>query len=329
MIKTNSCSHIRGCSGWAKLGAMMVILGCGSLASAQQHPFPRTPPGANELPPGYPAIDNSPSRTPIRDWIGYGRPLDCWASFNGYSCGSLRSECAFLFGSCRTFFGERCLKGAPPSPLPPWAGPESGYGQPPAGPPPGYAQNQNQATAPAAAHGYRQTPPPPGYAQPQPPHSHPSYNPSSGPGYYQGPSNAPVRGLFAPRQPYPAPAAANSSWGSNFLGWWGSNKVSPPPAAANNPQQTPPPPLAQPLPNPPPANYAPPANPNYAPVNTNQNYAPAVNTNYPPAANQNYAPPVNTNYPPAVSQPTHLPPPPPAINAATYWDRPKSCPDCI
>src|SRR5947209_13372277 len=45
-------------------------------------------------------------------------PLGCWASHNGYSCGSAKSECIFVFGSCRQFFGEPCLKGPPP---PPWS----------------------------------------------------------------------------------------------------------------------------------------------------------------------------------------------------------------
>lgn len=93
----------------------------------QQGRYPRVPPGATELPPGYPPVPDTPSRQPLRDWCRYGRPLGCWASFNGYGCSSLESEIAFVFGSCRTFFGEPCLKGAPPSPLPPWAGTESGY----------------------------------------------------------------------------------------------------------------------------------------------------------------------------------------------------------
>ncbi len=97
--------------------------------------YPRTPSAATTLPPGHPPVDSSPSKTPLKDWILYKRPLGCWASFNGYGCGSLRSECTFLFGGCRSFWGEPCLKGAPPSPLPPWAGRESGYWQPPPGSP--------------------------------------------------------------------------------------------------------------------------------------------------------------------------------------------------
>jgi hypothetical protein len=44
--------------------------------------------------------------------------VGCYGNFNDYSCGSLHSECQFIFGSCRTFYGEACLKGPPPSPIP-------------------------------------------------------------------------------------------------------------------------------------------------------------------------------------------------------------------
>lgn len=111
--------------------ALAAVLGCGvwaGLARAGGNDlYPRTPPAATELPPGHPPVDSSPSRTPLMDWVRYKRPLGCWASFNGYGCSSLRSETAFIFGSCRTFFSEPCLKGAPPSALPPWTGLESGY----------------------------------------------------------------------------------------------------------------------------------------------------------------------------------------------------------
>jgi hypothetical protein len=89
--------------------------------------YPRTPPAAVELPPGYPPVDSSKSDQPIRDWWTNGRPLGCWASFNTYGCNSLKSTLSFIFGSCRSFYAEPCRKGAPPSALPPWAGPESGY----------------------------------------------------------------------------------------------------------------------------------------------------------------------------------------------------------
>jgi hypothetical protein len=102
--------------------------------------YPKTPPQATVLPPGYPPVDSSPKHFPIAQRLIHGRPLGCWASFNSYSCSSLKSELGFVFGSCRTFYSEPCLKGAPPSPLPPWVGAASGYRQyPPWGyPPPGY-----------------------------------------------------------------------------------------------------------------------------------------------------------------------------------------------
>jgi hypothetical protein len=46
------------------------------------------------------------------------KPLGCYAHHNDYSCGSLHSEWTFLFGSCRQFYGERCLKAPPLSPVP-------------------------------------------------------------------------------------------------------------------------------------------------------------------------------------------------------------------
>jgi len=107
--------------------------------------YPKTPPDAKELPPGYPPVDSSPKKFPVAQFLFHGRPLGGWSSFNSYSCSSLKSEAGFVFGSCRTFYSEPLLKGAPPSPLPPWAGPESGYRRYPAPdygpwgfPPPGY-----------------------------------------------------------------------------------------------------------------------------------------------------------------------------------------------
>jgi len=63
------------------------------------------------------AIDpNKPH--PILKVLHVPLPLTCWASHNGFSCGSFRSESVFLWGSCREFFGEPCCKRPPP---PPWS----------------------------------------------------------------------------------------------------------------------------------------------------------------------------------------------------------------
>ena len=118
-------------NGW-KVGVLAVLLGGwggAELARASDPAyFPKTPANATELPPGLPPVDSSPVKHPLWAWARYHRPLCCWGSFNGYGCSSGHSELAFVFGSCRTFFGEPCLKGAPPSPLPPGAVP------PPVGP---------------------------------------------------------------------------------------------------------------------------------------------------------------------------------------------------
>lgn len=44
----------------------------------------------------------------MRDWLhrnGYA----CGQSLNWYGCGGWHQQCTFVFGSCRTFFGEPCL----------------------------------------------------------------------------------------------------------------------------------------------------------------------------------------------------------------------------
>ena len=45
-------------------------------------------------------------------------PIGCYGHFNDFAVGSFCSEFSFLFGGARTFYGERCLKGPPPSPVP-------------------------------------------------------------------------------------------------------------------------------------------------------------------------------------------------------------------
>jgi hypothetical protein len=52
----------------------------------------------------------------LRRWLL--RPIGCWTTHQDYGCGNLKSECIFLFGSCRQFYGEPCLKEPPP--LPPY-----------------------------------------------------------------------------------------------------------------------------------------------------------------------------------------------------------------
>jgi hypothetical protein len=54
----------------------------------------------------------------------------CWASIYTLGCGSLKQECTFIFGGCRSFYGEPCLNG-PPVPVAPPGAPGAYY------PPPG------------------------------------------------------------------------------------------------------------------------------------------------------------------------------------------------
>jgi hypothetical protein len=54
----------------------------------------------------------------VERWHNRRPILFCYGNFNDYSCGSLHSELLFLFGSCRQFYGERCLKEPPPYPIP-------------------------------------------------------------------------------------------------------------------------------------------------------------------------------------------------------------------
>jgi hypothetical protein len=66
-----------------------------------------------------------------RDAFGSNQPLGCWAHHNMFGCGSLKSECTFIFGSCRAFYGQLCLKEPPPDALAPMR-----EGTPDAAPPP-------------------------------------------------------------------------------------------------------------------------------------------------------------------------------------------------
>ena len=92
------------------------------------------PPGAvpmdGAVPPGAVPTDGVPCAPPKHKLLRCLRPrnvvqavhnhppVGCYSNFNDYSCTNLRTELLWVFGSCRQFFGERCLKGPPPSPVP-------------------------------------------------------------------------------------------------------------------------------------------------------------------------------------------------------------------
>jgi hypothetical protein len=68
---------------------------------------------------------------PVRDAMESHLPLGCWTHHNMFGCGSCRSDATFIFGSCRAFFGQQCLKEPPPDALAPMR-----EGTPDAAPPP-------------------------------------------------------------------------------------------------------------------------------------------------------------------------------------------------
>jgi len=56
------------------------------------------------------------TRRPVRDF-GDKTRVNCWATHNALGCGSLQATCVFMFGSCRQFYDEECVK-APPHSVP-------------------------------------------------------------------------------------------------------------------------------------------------------------------------------------------------------------------
>jgi hypothetical protein len=108
------------------LTASLAVLLTGGLSRAADTPVPNATPQAANAACDTDATEATPHKglfgrlrpSAVKEHWQNKRPLGCYGNFNHYSCGSFHSEVAFLFGSCRTFFGERCLKGPPPSPVP-------------------------------------------------------------------------------------------------------------------------------------------------------------------------------------------------------------------
>jgi hypothetical protein len=85
--------------------------------------------GAHRSHPVLHAIEDRPH--PLYDAFTNHPPLGCWKHHNMFGCSSCQSELTFIFGSCRAFFGEQCLKEPPPDELAPMR-----EGTPDAAPPP-------------------------------------------------------------------------------------------------------------------------------------------------------------------------------------------------
>jgi hypothetical protein len=84
--------------------------------AVQKHPFPPSPnwPITPITPsPFDPAALGTDAKGMIKKHMNK-KGLGCWAHFNCPACGSCNSECLFLFGSCRQFFGENCPQGPQP-----------------------------------------------------------------------------------------------------------------------------------------------------------------------------------------------------------------------
>jgi hypothetical protein len=106
---------------------------CAALAAAAWLAFCAGAARAEDIETTQPFIIDPNQRHPVLKALHVPIPPGCWATHNGYSCGSLRSECVFLFGSCRDFFGEPCCKTPPPPPWSPEANVPPGIDGPPAG----------------------------------------------------------------------------------------------------------------------------------------------------------------------------------------------------
>jgi len=145
---------------WYVRAALAVLLGLGAAAGTTraQQPAPAAAPGQEpwaviefgagtpSAPCAAPSAEASgaagTTRRPVFDWL-HSRPrpivdavhdcmhakgVGCWSHHNSYTCGSWKSECTFVFGSCREFFGEPCLPGPPAPPAVPGGGPFQGPG---------------------------------------------------------------------------------------------------------------------------------------------------------------------------------------------------------
>ncbi len=137
---------------WYVRAALAAVVGMGVAAGLVRAQAPAPAPvaspepwavieygAAGEPPPAAAPAPEPPGfahKGPVRDWVHdclHKHGVGCWSHHNMYTCSSWKSECTFVFGSCREFFGEPCLPGPPQPPMPP------GYGPPPTYlPQPGY-----------------------------------------------------------------------------------------------------------------------------------------------------------------------------------------------
>lgn len=111
---------------------LVLVMAVASQAALAQEPLPWTgalpgDPNPAILSPEYvpgPGLAETPAphRGPVKKCLGkckdclnkYG--LCCWSHHNSLGCSSFEAEYRFIFGSCRTFYGEPCER-RPTTPL--------------------------------------------------------------------------------------------------------------------------------------------------------------------------------------------------------------------
>jgi hypothetical protein len=79
-------------------------------------PAPCCPGAAPVLEPGPAGEAAHPERNGLLTRIANRHGMGCYSTHDSPGCGSLHSELTFIFGSCRSFFGEPCQ----PYPRQPW-----------------------------------------------------------------------------------------------------------------------------------------------------------------------------------------------------------------
>lgn len=113
---------------WLRLSILVFLVQSAQTPLHAQNPAPTTPPAPATpaiVVDAAPTVDATPpqrSSRPLQRLLN-SHGMACASNFNNLGCGNFCSEFKFVFGSCRTFFGQSCI------PNPPHGyGPGNGYG---------------------------------------------------------------------------------------------------------------------------------------------------------------------------------------------------------
>lgn len=88
-------------------GVVLVGVGQAQTPPSAQPPEISTPAGPENR-------ENRAARGPVQRSLN-SHGLGCWSHHTQMGCGSFCSEFRFIFGSCRSFFGDRCIPNPPHS----------------------------------------------------------------------------------------------------------------------------------------------------------------------------------------------------------------------